>query len=432
MASIHYYLRDPKSKNETLIYLALSFEGRRYKFSTIESVLPKFWNSEEQKVRKTHPGHQEINDSISKKGADLLTAIRLLKNLNQRISTDTLKRKMDEINKVVNKENKSFLGFIEEYIRAAELQVAEGTIKSYKTTLAVLRRFQQSRNRRLEFNSIDLNFHDEFEMYLQKKLNYAKNTAGKHIKNVKVFMRQATERGLNNNMEFLKKGFRAGKEDIDNIYLTEEELDIIYNLDLSGAEKMEHVRDLFIVGCWTGLRFSDFSQIKNENIKDGIITLRMQKTGDLVSIPVHPVVNKIMLKYKGKYANGLPPAYENQVMNVNLKEIGKRAGLFEEVTIRKTKGGKKTETVFKKYQLVTTHTARRSFATNLYKQGFPSISIMKITGHRSEKNFLNYIKLAPRENAEKLRLHWAQLEEEKKAALRKSKNGTLKIVRFTA
>ncbi len=422
MASVHFYLRDPLSETETLIYLTLSFEGRKYKFSTKESLHPKFWNKQEQKARKSLTGYEEINDSLSKKAADYVKAVRLLKNLNERITTDTLNRKIDEINKVVNKDNKTFLGFIENFIKSSELRVAEGTIKSYKTTQAVLLRFQQSRNRRLEFNSIDLNFHDEFEMFLQKKLNYTKNTAGKHIKNVKVFMRQATERGFNNNMEFLKRGFTVGREDIDNIYLSEEDLQKIYELDLSDNERLEHVRDLFIVGCWSGLRFSDLSQIKKENIQDGVIALRMQKTGELVSIPVHPFINRIMQKYKGKFSSGLPPAYENQVMNVNLKIIGQRAEFFEDVIIRKTIGGKKTDTTFKKYQLISTHTARRSFATNLYKQGFPSISIMKITGHRSEKNFLNYIKLTPRENADKLRLHWEEMEKRRLASVKKTKS----------
>jgi integrase len=137
-----------------------------------------------------------------------------------------------------------------------------------------------------------------------------------------------------------------------------------------------------------------------------MISLRTQKTNELVTIPVHPMVDDIMKKYKGVFANSLPPAFANQVMNRNLKELGKLAQLNEGVIISKTIGGKKINQTFKKRELITTHTARRSFATNLYLQEFPAISIMKITGHKSEKNFMNYIKMTPHQNAEKLRKHW--------------------------
>ena len=101
-------------------------------------------------------------------------------------------------------------------------------------------------------------------------------------------------------------------------------------------------------------------------------------------------------------------------MNRYLKIIGERAGLTELHTIKKTRGGAKVEDTYKKFQLMTTHTARRSFATNLFLQEFPAISIMKITGHRSEKNFMNYIKMTPHQNAEKLRKHWENLAKQRK------------------
>ena len=409
MPSVKFYLRDPESDTETLIYLTLSFDGKRYKFSTQESIHPKYWNFKEQKARRSYAGFAELNDSLKKKAEDFQKSLRILKNVNARINTKTLNTKVDEINTVVNKNNKSFMGFVQEFIDGAELRVKHGTIKSYKTTQAVLMRFQQSKNRRLEFNSIDLNFYDDYINYLYKTLNYSKNTVGKHVKNLKVFMKEATERNLNSNMDFLKKGFKVGKEDIDNIYLSEDEIMKLYELDLSDDVRMDHVRDLFIVGCYTGLRFSDFSQIRKENIRNGLISIRTEKTDEMVSVPVHPLIERIMKKYQGKYSNSLPPAYNNQVMNGYLKKIGERAEFTESVIIKKTIGGKKVENQFMKYELITTHTARRSFATNLFLQEFPAISIMKITGHRSEKNFLNYVKMTPHQNAEKLRKHWEKV-----------------------
>ena len=114
-----------------------------------------------------------------------------------------------------------------------------------------------------------------------------------------------------------------------------------------------------------------------------------------------------MAKYSDKYPNNLPPTISNQKMNDYLKEIAKKVdSLKVPVEVEGIKGGLKTTEQKQKWELVTTHTARRSFATNVYKSGFPAISLMKITGHRTEKSFLLYIKVTPEENAHKLLDHW--------------------------
>jgi len=422
MATVRFYLKNKHSEVPTPIMMCFFYEKKRIRVSTHEKVHPKNWNEKEQMARRSEEGYEALNESLKKLSEDYLKSYRILKSIGATINSQAIFRQYDNVTNAVNKDGKTLTGFIKEFIETSDLRVTHGTIKSYKTTQAVLVRYKQFKNCGLDFNDITLSFRDDFNNFLQKKLNYTKNTAGKHIKNMKVFMKEAHERGLHNNMEFTKKGFKVGKEDVDNIYLTEEELDMICDLDLSADQRLDHVRDLFIVGCWTGLRFSDFIQIRRENISNDIITIRTQKTQELVSVPVHPIIKKIMEKYKGKYASGLPPAYANQVMNNNLKIIGEMAGLNESVYMSRTKGGKKVESTPKKFEVITTHTARRSFATNLYKSGMPSLSIMKITGHRSEKNFLRYINMTPRENAEKLKQHWEQLAKIKEAEKKASKN----------
>jgi integrase len=159
---------------------------------------------------------------------------------------------------------------------------------------------------------------------------------------------------------------------------------------------------LFIVGCWTGCRFSDISQITPENVSEGFIHMKQYKTGKRVLIPLHLVVTAILSKYKGK----LPEVTTNQQFNRALKNIAEAAEITQMTHKAITKGGVKVSTAYPKFKLVTTHTARRSFATNLYKSGFPSLSIMAITGHNTETSFLKYIKVTPDEHAKKLQLHW--------------------------
>ena len=133
-----------------------------------------------------------------------------------------------------------------------------------------------------------------------------------------------------------------------------------------------------------------------------MLTIQQQKTNEFVTIPLHPVFITIWNKYNGV----LPANISNQKFNDNLKDVCREAGLKERVMKSITKGGKKQTTVYEKWQLVSSHTARRSFATNLYKSGFPSISIMQITGHKTESSFLKYIKVTKEEHAKMLMMHW--------------------------
>ena len=188
--------------------------------------------------------------------------------------------------------------------------------------------------------------------------------------------------------------------------MNESELNTLFELDLNMNPRLEKIRDLFLVGCWTGLRFSDFTGIKKENIDGEFIEVETQKTGEVVVIPIHRQVEAIMKRYKGKTLNSLPKPISNQKMNEYLKELGQLAGFNETVSESITKGGIKQTVNHPKWELITTHTARRSFATNQYLAGFPSTSIMKITGHRTESSFMKYIKVTPREHANQLRDLW--------------------------
>ncbi len=219
---------------------------------------------------------------------------------------------------------------------------------------------------------------------------------------MKTFLNEATDRGINTTLEFKKRKFKRPTEDTDKIYLNTDELERIYKLKIDKDKQLDEIRDLFIIGCYTGLRFSDFAQLKPENIEDGNkIRIRTNKTNELVIIPIHKYVREILKKYNNK----IPQALSNPKMNLNLKHLGRIAKIKESVESSITKGGKLVKTTDFKYNLITTHTARRSFATNLYLADIPGITIMKITGHQTEKSFLRYIRISQEENANKLLNH---------------------------
>lgn len=409
MATVNFYLKEPNCKKETPIYLAFSVGEKRFKFYTQKKILPKLWDSENQRPKNSFTGSPELKSYLKSLEGDTNKIYTRFQTLNQPFTLEQIKRKLnEELERKPTNSPLSFFQFAESYIESVKNLRAPLTITAYKNTLRHLKEFQKKfPQRKIEFDTIHLDFYNDFTEYLMKEKMFSVNTIGKQIKNLKVFLHEATERGLNTKLDFKSKRFKVISEDSENIYLTEEEILELYKLDLTKNKKLEKVRDLFIVGCYTGLRFSDFSQIKPENIKDGFISVRTQKTDEPVMIPIHWTVEAMMKKYKKDFANSLPPANSNQKMNEYLKELGRLAGLNEKILTTMSKGGKRVTTTSKKFELVTTHTARRSFATNLFLQGFPSISLMKITGHKTEKAFLTYIKISPEENANKLREFWS-------------------------
>ena len=131
------------------------------------------------------------------------------------------------------------------------------------------------------------------------------------------------------------------------------------------------------------------------------MTIITQKTGTLVVIPMHPKVEAIFRKY----GNRPPKAQSNQSTNRVLKRLCRKAGITNFVSVVETEGGIRHEATYEKCDMVTSHTARRSFATNAYRAGIPSLSIMQITGHSTESSFMRYIRVSKEENAIALQKH---------------------------
>ncbi len=401
MQKVNFNLRNPKSQKETNILLRWSFDGKRIKYPTGESVKPSEWNENAQRVKRTVTGCLEINSILEKLSDDLKRIYRTATLNNETITPEYLKEKLDQNFK--GKINKSDLfSFIERYITSVTSLRTKSTIQIYNNAKNHLRAYEAFSRVKIDFDTITLDFYNQFSHYLIKEKSFSTNTIAKIIKTLKTFLNEATERGINTRMDFRSKRFKVVTEETETIYLSEAEIETIYNLSLEGDERLERVRDLFIVGCYTGLRFSDLSQLKSENINNNMIKIRTQKTSEMVMVPVSPLVYYILNKYNGS----LPEAISNQKTNEYLKEIGEKAKLNETIEITQNKGQMRVKTFVEKYELITTHTARRSFATNLYLQGFPTISIMKITGHRTEKAFMRYLKISQEQNAQLLSKFW--------------------------
>ncbi len=428
MAKFNYNLKKRNSTKPTLIQLIIRWDKKKVIYSAQESILPKYWETDSkkknfQRAKETREFSEfrELNVRLDWLMSEAKSAFRKFLNDNNNASP-TPEQVKDFLNvRLRNSEAKqkmTFFEFAKIYINEASTRtnqhtgkpISNSTIKIYKHTISSLKEFSVTKKTRIDFDTIDLNFYHQYVDYLAREKDNCTNSVGRHIKTIKSILNDATERGFNNNLAFKSKKFRKITEDVDNIYLNDSLVEEMFKLDLSDNLRLQHVRDLFIVGCCTGLRFSDFTNIKSENFEQNFIKIKTVKTNENLAVPIRDEVKLILERYKGVYPNSLPPTISNQKMNAYLKEIGKMiTSLHEKVTTSSSKGGVITYKQIEKYKLVMTHTARRSFATNLYKSGFPSINIMKITGHRTEKAFMRYIKITPEENAKILQEYWEKL-----------------------
>ena len=280
-------------------------------------------------------------------------------------------------------------------------------IISYQKCLNAFYVFEKEMKHRYTFDDINKSFYDDYVGYM---IDHGKlpNSIGERIKNLKALMRRAYEEGLHSNLAF--KSFVKPEEEVDNIYLTEEELEQLYSYHFTDSNEMlEKYRAIFLVGCYTGLRWEDYRSIRKEDFTTTskgtpVLVIRAAKTGIKVVIPILWKHFKDILE---KYDYNLPKVSE-QKFNKYIKMACLAAGINSPVII--TSGKYKREEPYEKWELVSSHTARRSACTNMFLRGIPTIAIMKISGHKKETTFLKYIKVSAEENADYIAEHYAEKE----------------------
>lgn len=223
---------------------------------------------------------------------------------------------------------------------------------------------------------------------------YSVNYKATIIARLKTVMSEGFKLKYHANTEYMT--FRKVQEQADTVYLTQSEVDAIWDIDLTLSMEKK-ARDLFILGIYTASRFSDYSRLAIEDIRDGKIRFVQKKTSDDVVIPASPRVMQV-LERNGGHA----PEISQQKYNKNIKEVCRKAGITETILVTRSRGAEHRTEKRKKYELVSSHTARRTGATLLYMSGVPLRQCMLITGHTTEANFMKYIRVTKEQNAELL------------------------------
>ena len=438
MAKINFIVKSKQEGQPATVYLRYSdTRGIDFITATKEKVFPEYWSNKLQEFKQriiysdlfTEKQKTEIEDRLTEIKAFINSEYFLLKG--SPASAAWLKTALEKYYNsgapvaVAETLSQYIKRFVDEAKSGKRLASAGNAKKNYSYgSIRVLQGFKLSfemfckaQGKEYNFNDITIDFYNDFIAFFYKRKCGA-NYVGKHFKSLKTIMRQAREEGLHNNMEIERKAFKTISEEVEHIYLTEAELKKLFELDLSKFDltplntglkpseikNLPVVRDVFLVGCYTAQRYSDYKRISKSMIKASngkkFIELNQAKTGTRCIIPIRPECDTILQRYD--YT--LPKTFEQKV-NTGIKLIGKLAGITEIIQDEKNKGGLKVQTSVKKCDLICTHTARRSGCSNMYLAGISPLDIMKISGHKTEKEFLKYIRIGKEETAVSLASH---------------------------
>ena len=412
---IKFYLRDKKSKQTTSILMTVFYDNNRVKISTNCSVSPKYWQDRKQRVKVTleFEGANEINDKLDELESVMESLLKKYRDENYFPSPSVIKSQVLNQNLVPikSKKSKTLWDHFEDFI--VDKRKSSSDVRDYNNSLRKhLKKVESIMGSSLSFVMISNEngeFNQEWMNYLSfEALNsegepgLMPNTIGKQNKNLKAFFNWCFDRNIIK--KFSLKLYPTIVEDVDKIYLTEEDLTKIESLKLTDSNQII-VRDLFLVGCETALRFSDFRGISEHDFRNGelhIIPKKTKKAGvKKIIIPLSERFKKIVDSYNGRL-----PQYDQNLLtkfNKTIREICKNAGLNDEIKFYREVAGKSILVVKKKFDEVSSHTCRRTFCTLKFLKGMPAQAIMKFSGHKTERNFLKYLKLDAELTASKYR-----------------------------
>ena len=281
-----------------------------------------------------------------------------------------------------------FTGFCNTYISVYKSDDTHSN--EYQNTATHFLDYQNKLNIRFQTNEINKEQLLLFVRYLEVDKKLSMGTIKGILIRIKYFLKKAYLNGYSVDESYSEANVKNAESFF--IALNNDDLSRLFHTDKL-TPKQEEIKDLFIVGCKTGLRYSDYSRITENHIHDGMIYIKTQKTKTDVCIPMDKYVKSILKKHGGK----MPTARSIQYFNREIKTVCQKAGLTERIFFEEVKNGKVKQVIKEKWQLISSHTARRSFITNM--RGYPSASVMKMTGHKTCSSFMRYDKLSIVDNA---------------------------------
>lgn len=407
-----------------VINLWVSVMGDQFKINSGHKIPPKQFDFNTKRPKRSYEHFTATDTLLSRMKSNVENYI-----LNAQIQNPNLT--FEEVQEIVKNtirnnspkpKSNNFIEVLDEFILFKEKQVGSKSMQKYTTFKKVIIEFKKETGYTVNFHNINSDFELAFNNYLAKK-KLLNPTIGKYFQSVKVFMRWAVEHDYTTNEAFKK--FKIIKYGSDIIFLTQEELEAVLNLDLTKNLGLSKVRDIWCFQCFTGQRFGDIKKLSPSELrhsKNGWEWhLYQQKSNkpQKVVIPIMDEAEKILLKYYDIKNERLFPAISNQKANDYIKLICKKAQINDIIEQVKYSGDKPVKVSKPKYNFITTHCARRTFVTLSLEKGMSPDIIMEITGHESYNTMKLYRKVVD---------NFVRNEYEKAWGKEDNKMKTLKVV----
>lgn len=392
--TVYFYTRTTRKNSIVPLYFRFNSIPCKIIFKTKFCVNSSMWSNKTKSFKRYHKNNQILMNDLN----SFIEEVVKIYNLRREIDKECL----DVIqNTFFTPKTESLNYYLLPYLKSNKLEkigVTERTIQRYKTVFYILLDFEESLKFKLKFESFDKAMYHEFLNYLTTVRKLNNNTIGGYVGVLKLWLKEidSTENYI---VSLDYREFKKPTSEVIDTYLDEIEISKIKDINLS-SERLNNAKKWFLIGLHTGLRVSDLLELKSHDFNEGLLKVTMRKTKRTVVIPIHENCKEVI-------SNGFPYKISSQKFNVAIKEICKNAGITDSI-----KGSKKDEETkrlvvgfFPKYQLISSHTCRRSFATNLYGK-LPNKVIMAVTGHKTEQVFEKYIKTTNTSYAKQMEAFW--------------------------
>lgn len=418
MATVNFLYRSIKDKANLHLRLLYRFNDKDFVFgaNTKFEVSKDYWNKQHNKKSKDikiSNKQTEVNNELNK------IENYILKAFNS-VNPDEVNKEwlQTQINYYYNPPKEAeqlpteLLKYFDYFIEVKKNEITDGTKKKYNVTKHLLERYQKTKSTQISIVDVNDKFKVDFENYCLNN-NYALNTISKDLRTIKTVCNHAKHNGIKTSHQLDK--IKTPHHKTEKIYLTFEELEKIESIDKRRLnDNYDNAKDWLIISCYTGQRISDFmrfdkSMIRYEKNKKGelkpFIEFTQVKTDKVMTVALHPKVIEILEKRNGDF----PKPISDPKYNLYIKQVCRIAEINETIKgskltdINKDKEDKKKTKnkdevkqyrkevgMFKKWELVTSHIGRRSFATNFYGT-IPTTYLINVTGHSTEAMFLNYL-----------------------------------------
>lgn len=357
--------------SQVLIYVYA--KGKKKYYSTGVHLLPQNWSSSKESVVGLPKFMKDsYNAAIESKKIDFL------QKLSEGVPANEMESKSE-------KERKSFMDFLNLYIKEMEIglhDIRDSTIGNYRNTRTRLYQFCEYQNiSDFSFDDLDMDWYRQYFSWIQDN-KFGIHSFNKAIKTLKKVLKVAHQRDLHENVIYQHPEFKKLQKASEQIYLTSDEIIMIEEVDLSTMEHLDKERDRFLISYYFVMRWEDSTLINKESIIENCglnYSYISKKTTTDCVVPISRKARAILEKRKYTFSAGT-----NQKANVKIKEVGMLAGITHIVDQNGVRAPK--------YKFITTHTARRSAATNLYLEGMDLETIARIGGWKKLETLKIYLK----------------------------------------